>query len=177
MCISWSNTHGQYTDSIADGESVWYVADVVYTDGVPHLAKGMLKPLAVTGEAAAASGAPDIAGTVNMRDFTFDMPESIPAGPVTYKVVNGGPQPHEFNILKLAPGTALSDLMSWQPDAGTPPPFEAVGGMNGLSQGEADYVTFDLQPGTYVAICNIPDPGSGVPHSHLGMVRQFTVNS
>jgi Tol biopolymer transport system component len=37
MRIAWSNTHGQYPDSIAQGESVLYVADLSYTDGAPHL--------------------------------------------------------------------------------------------------------------------------------------------
>jgi Tol biopolymer transport system component len=36
--IAWSNTHGQYPDLLPDGESVIYVADVVYKDGVPALA-------------------------------------------------------------------------------------------------------------------------------------------
>jgi hypothetical protein len=37
--IAWANTHGQYPDSIPDGESVLNVADVVYDSaGAPHLA-------------------------------------------------------------------------------------------------------------------------------------------
>jgi len=36
--IAWSNTHGQYPDSVAEGESVMYVADVVYENGAPRLA-------------------------------------------------------------------------------------------------------------------------------------------
>src|SRR5262245_48350775 len=36
--IAWSNTHGQYPDLLAEGESVIYLADVVYKDGVPALA-------------------------------------------------------------------------------------------------------------------------------------------
>ena len=145
-------------------------------DGVPHLAKGMLKPLTVTAaDAQTETAAPQSAGTLNMRDFSFDIPDTLPVGTNTFTVVNAGPQSHELNILKLAPGATLSDLQAWQPDQGTPPPFEAIGGMNGMSQGETHYMTLDLQPGTYVAICNIPDPASGVPHSRLGMVRQFTV--
>jgi hypothetical protein len=145
-------------------------------DGVPHLAKGMLKPLTVTAaDAQPETAAPQSAGTLNMRDFSFDIPDTLPAGTNTFTVVNAGPQPHELNILKLAPDASLSDLQAWQPSQGTPPPFEAIGGMNGMSQGESHYMTLDLQPGTYVAICNIPDAGSGVPHSRLGMVRQFTV--
>src|SRR6266481_2692545 len=36
--IAWSNTHGQYPDLLAEGESVLYTADVVYEDGAPALA-------------------------------------------------------------------------------------------------------------------------------------------
>ncbi|HEY3129030.1 MAG TPA: hypothetical protein VGL91_06200 [Acidobacteriota bacterium] len=37
MKIAWANTHGQYPDHLAQGESVLYTADVVYKDGVPNL--------------------------------------------------------------------------------------------------------------------------------------------
>jgi uncharacterized cupredoxin-like copper-binding protein len=146
-------------------------------DGTPHLAKGMLKPITVTPADAPSDTllSQSTAGTLTMRDFTFDIPSTLPAGPNTFSVVNDGPQPHELNILKLAPSAAPSDVLAWQPDGSSPPPFEAVGGMNGLSQGIAGNMTLDLAPGTYFAICNIPDPASGLPHSRLGMVRQFTV--
>jgi hypothetical protein len=80
-----------------------------------------------------------------------------------------------LNILRLAPGATLDDMRAWEANPITPPPFEAVGGMNGLNRGVDGFMTVDLQPGAYVAICHIPDPGSGVPHSHLGMVRAFSV--
>jgi Tol biopolymer transport system component len=38
MRIAWSNTHWHYPDTIADGESVLYVADVVDSAGAPRLA-------------------------------------------------------------------------------------------------------------------------------------------
>ncbi len=38
MKIAWSNTHGQYPDQVAEGESVIYTADIVYKDGVPEVA-------------------------------------------------------------------------------------------------------------------------------------------
>lgn len=37
MKIAWSNTHGQYPDQLAQGESVLYAADIEYRDGVPTL--------------------------------------------------------------------------------------------------------------------------------------------
>jgi hypothetical protein len=144
-------------------------------DGVPHLAKGMLKPLTVADEAADPSTAPEAAGTMTLRDFAFDLPDQVPAGRLTYKVVNDGPQPHELNILKLTPGSTVDDVRAWAANPSTPPPFEAVGGMNGLGPGEDGFMTVDLEPGAYVAICNIPDPASGWSHSRLGMIRAFTV--
>jgi dipeptidyl aminopeptidase/acylaminoacyl peptidase len=38
MRIAWSNTHGQYSELLPEGESVLYVADVVDADGLPQLA-------------------------------------------------------------------------------------------------------------------------------------------
>jgi WD40 repeat protein len=38
MRIAWANTHGQYPDQLAEGESALYTADVVYRDGGPALA-------------------------------------------------------------------------------------------------------------------------------------------
>ena len=36
--IAWSNTRGQYPDVLAEGESVIYIADIVYDNGQPKLA-------------------------------------------------------------------------------------------------------------------------------------------
>ena len=38
MKIAWSNTHGQYADQLAQGESIMYTADIVYKEGLPTLA-------------------------------------------------------------------------------------------------------------------------------------------
>src|SRR5207253_187462 len=38
MRIAWSNTHVHYPDQIKEGESILYVADVVYQNGAPRLA-------------------------------------------------------------------------------------------------------------------------------------------
>jgi hypothetical protein len=34
-----------------------------------------------------------------------------------------------------------------------------------------------MQPGTYVALCYMPDRESGWPHAFLGMVGLFTVGA
>ncbi len=48
--------------------------------------------------------------------------------------------------------------------------------MNGLSATGTGYMSLDLQAGTCLALCRVPDPASGVPHTHLGMVKQFSVS-
>jgi len=143
-------------------------------DGAPHLMKGMLKPIEVT-QSDESPIAPATQATFTMKDFSFDMPSTLRYGRATYKVVNIGPQMHELNIVKLATGKTLRDALEWEQAPAGPPPFAAAGGMNAFSADGSGYMTLDLEPGTYVAICNVPDPSSGTPHSHLGMVKEFTV--
>ena len=110
-----------------------------------------------------------------MKDFSFDMPDVLPAGTATYEVVNVGPQMHELNVLRLSGGKTVEDVLAWEQAHAGPPPFELAGGMNAFSPTGSGYLTLDLQPGTYAAICDIRDPSTGVPHSHLGMLKQFIV--
>jgi hypothetical protein len=144
-------------------------------DGVPHLAKGMLKPIEVTATDPSTTGPPAARGRFTMRDFSFEMPDRLAAGRASYEVANAGPQPHELVVVKLGEGKTVADVMTWYQAPTGPPPFEAVGGINGLSAGQAGYMTLDLQPGAYAAICLVPDPASGQPHLHLGMARAFAV--
>jgi hypothetical protein len=148
-------------------------------DGVPHLAKGMVRPIRVT--APAAGGTPPVAAlTVTLKDFSFETPATVPAGRSTVRVTNAGPQPHEMAVVRIASGKALADVLGFLNAApGTapsgPPPFSSVGGMQGLGQGGAGFATLDLQPGDYAFVCQIPDPSSGQPHSALGMATMVTV--
>jgi hypothetical protein len=36
-------------------------------------------------------------------------------------------------------------------------------------------LALDLAPGTYIALCFVPDEETGVPHALMGMVQVFTV--
>jgi hypothetical protein len=148
------------------------------TDGAPHHAKGMIKSLTVQPTSDAAAGEPSADLTVHLMDYTFDLPEALPAGQTTIKVVNDGPEPHEFNLLRLADGKTLEDVIQFMTASDGPPPFTPIGGMNGLDVGLSGYAEIYLQPGTYAAICNIPSPkAEGHPHSMLGMIKQFTVGA
>jgi hypothetical protein len=147
------------------------------SDNVPHLAKGMIKTLTVQ-ESTSAAKEPVADLSITMKDFLFDLPETLPAGPRTIKVTNNGPEPHELNLLRLEEGKTLEDVNQFLAAPNGPPPFLPVGGINGLDAGLSGYIEFDFQPGKYVAICYIPSPhAQGHPHFTLGMVKEFTVTA
>jgi Tol biopolymer transport system component len=64
--IAWSNTHGQYPDLLAEGESVLYMADIVEENGQPVL-KNKVELLRAT--------RPEC--TLEAQDFRFDDTELI----------------------------------------------------------------------------------------------------
>lgn len=149
------------------------------SDGMPHFTKGMTNTMTVTEDVAFAYDEPTPTMTIRLKDYSFDLPESIPAGQSVIKVINDGPESHEFNILRLEAGKTLADVTAFlNGEIEGPPPFAPVGGMNGLDAGKYGYALLDLQPGNYVAICNIPSPkAAGAPHFMLGMIKEFTIGS
>jgi hypothetical protein len=147
----------------------------VETDGKPHVASGMVKPLRVTG-VVAVQPAPPVAGEVALHDFRFAMPRTLD-GREPYRVVNQGVQLHEAIFLRLAPGKTVEDVkafFSQRPPSG-PPPAMPAGGVQGLSRGGVNYYYPNLSAGEYVVMCLIPDLASGKPHFELGMITAVTV--
>ena len=145
------------------------------SDHVAHLAKGMIDTIKVEQANGLTAEEPTATLAVNLKDFLFELPDSISTGPVVIKVTNEGPEPHELNLLMLAEGKTLEDVKQYLANPQGMPPFRPVGGMNGLNPGLSGYIEFDLQPGKYVAICNIPSPLLGHAHSELGMIQEFTI--
>lgn len=146
-------------------------------DGVPHLALGMADVLEVRGEATATE-APAADVEVRMFDFAYSIPDTVPAGISTWKVVNDGPQPHEMIVLKLNDGVSFDELLAHlQANGEHGMPAVAIGGVQGLTVGHTGNWTYDLVPGEYAVICVIPDPETGQPHLALGMIAPFTVEA
>jgi hypothetical protein len=151
-------------------------------DHLPHLAKGMLLPLKVTAAAAATAPAPQVNGTINLVDFNFDMPTTLPAGKSMWRVTNTGAQVHEMSIMQLPPGKTVDDVKRFfdapptAPPSG-PPPVTFMGGMQALTRGNEGIMVLDLKAGDYVATCLIPDQSqpNGDSHLHLGMIKGLTV--
>ncbi|HEX7071751.1 MAG TPA: hypothetical protein VF190_13135 [Rhodothermales bacterium] len=142
--------------------------------GVPHLAHGMVGAIQVVpGESQAAAPTADL--TVNLVDFAFAFSEGIPAGTQTWEVVNDGEQIHEIALMKLAEGKTIEDVEHFMHEMQGPPPFANVGGMQAIDPGSSGWLHLDLTPGTYVAICHVPDLATGETHASMGMVMPFVV--
>lgn len=151
---------------------------ITNAEGVPHLALGMTDVLQVVGEAASGDAAAEPAADieVRMRDFAFTMPTSVPTGEHVWKIVNDGPQPHEMALMKLNEGVTLEQFMASMATGGEGElPAMPIGGAQALSLGLSSFITYDLAPGDYVAICFVPDPATCQPHVALGMVAPFSV--
>jgi len=147
-------------------------------DQIPHLAKGMIMPVkVVAGKAQTAAQTPNPDVTVNMKDFTFDMPTEVKAGKSTWEIINNGPEPHEMALVKLDEGKTLQDVVAaMQSNPMVPPDFvQDAGGMQAIDSGMTGYMEADMTPGNYIALCFVPDPASGKPHIELGMMMPFVV--
>ena len=108
------------------------------------------------------------------KEYQYEMPDSIPAGPTLFHFTDAGTQLHHMTIVKLEQGKTLSDFTTLPPG-----PFPAwavfMGGPNTpLPHGGRDEDVVDLSPGNYAVICIIPGP-DGKPHMMKGMVKALTV--
>jgi hypothetical protein len=149
-----------------------------------------VQPFEVVGAAATpgatlAAQEPVADGTVRLFEFNFQFPDTLAAGRQLWAVTNAGREPHELLLARSPqPITAeqVMELLAGESEEATPTrggpsfaDFEPVGGMGWLSPGLTAWTEVDLAPGTYVALCFVYDPETGMPHTALGMVAVFTV--
>jgi hypothetical protein len=144
-------------------------------DHVPHLAKGMMKPLTVTPSTAAATE-PTADVTLTLSDYTFTLSKPLAAGNQTIKVENGATQPHEVVLVQLEAGKSMEDLRKWATDFKGPPPGRPIGGIPAFMPGKTGYFEASLTPGDYGMICFVPDAKDGKMHVEHGMMTQFKIS-
>ena len=147
-------------------------------DGVPHVAKGMMRPITVTPSTAHNASAveapvPDI--TIKLVDYAFENAKPITAGKHLIRIENDAAQDHELVLVRLAPGKSVQDVAAWLEKQAGPPPGEPLGGITAIHPGGYGFITTDLTPGDYGLICFIPDAKDGKPHVMHGMLKQFKV--
>lgn len=105
-------------------------------------------PTAAPAASPAPGGGGGAGATINAteKDFAIALDNSsVPAGPVTFKIKNDGPSPHNISIKELKKAS------------------------DNIDGGKTGQFTIDLPAGTYTVICDIPG------HEQLGMKTTLTV--
>jgi hypothetical protein len=169
-------------DAIADDAATVAegIAAMFAETGDPFADEAFTTALARTGQhfydACAVAEQLDVEGV----DYAFtELPDEIDAGRVALRVTNESErgEPHEIVLLRRPDGdeTPVAEVAML--------PMEELMGsyqMAGVAFADAtgaSFVTFlDLEPGSYVAICNLPTDGDETdPHAHHGMVQAVEV--
>ena len=128
--------------------------------------------------------APSASATITLSNFLFAGLDGLVAGSQTVAVTNTGDQPHMMELSKAPDGTTIDSVKAamQQDDTGTPvagavdeSQLKDMPSVILLSTGETSYLTLNLEPGTYLAMCFVTDPASGKVHAEMGMASVFVV--
>jgi hypothetical protein len=175
-----------------------------YVAGDPYRPATEYARFEVTEEAGAQ---PESAGNLEadvdatLFEMGFELPETVPAGRQIWEVTNTGAMLHEMAIFQVPVGATPADVEAaaaaelqaemsgdpakaratidamgdeWKGWTGLP---NLVAGVGVLSPQRVSLAQIDLEPGTYGAVCYIPEPSSGKAHLMLGMTEVFTVEA
>jgi uncharacterized cupredoxin-like copper-binding protein len=119
--------------------------------------------------------------TITATDYAFGVPDTIPAGLTTFRLVNQGKELHHASLVRLGDGKTVADFQAGLQAAmqnHTPPPawMGFAGGPNAVTPGDTTTVTETLEPGSYLLVCWIPS-ADGVPHLMKGMMHPISVSA
>lgn len=137
-------------------------------------------PFTVTGEMPADLAEPEAGVTLTIGEMVIEQSDgTFVVGENLVKVENVGAQPHFVELSKVPDGTTVENIeatiagfMGGTPEAEplAEEDFAAVGFSNEQSGGTAQWATMTItEPGTYAAMCWIPDPETMMPHAAMGM--------
>jgi len=117
--------------------------------------------------------------TITATDYAFGMPDTIPAGLTTFRLVNQGKELHHASLVRLGEGKTAADFQAGLAAAmksHAPPPswITFPGGPNAVTLDDTAIATQMLEPGSYVFVCWIPSL-DGVPHVMKGMMHPLVV--
>jgi uncharacterized cupredoxin-like copper-binding protein len=149
--------------------------------GIPHYARGMVRPLTVRAEPATASAAPKAVApitdnAITLSDYVFVIAKPITAGTHTFQVVSAPGQPHEVLVVQLVEGKTGRDFVNWIETMKGPSPGHSIGGTAAAAPGAVQSFTATFAPGDYLLICLIPDAKTGKLHFMEGMMQTVKVN-
>lgn len=110
-------------------------------------------------------------------DYAFQAPDTIPAGPVMFSLLNRGTVRHEMVLYILHEGRTLADYLR----AATAQERQGLGRAVGLILAEPGQpalarMVVDLVRGqSYVLLCNLRDAPDKPPHNRLGMGKALII--
>jgi hypothetical protein len=114
--------------------------------------------------------------TTVAKDFSFDIPETLPAGLVAITMNNVGTKPHQAILARLNQGVTSDQVLR----AAVKSPSEAlalltsVGGPGTIDSNQSTEVILNLSPGQYVVICFVFGQDH-IYHTTKGMIKFFQV--
>src|SRR2546426_12834058 len=119
--------------------------------------------------------------TIPATDYAFGVPDTIPAGLTTFRLVNRGKELHHASLVRLGDGKTVADFQAGLAAAmksHAPPPswMTFAGGPNAVTLGDTGVAMQMLEPGAYVFVCWIPSL-DGVPHVMKGMMHPLVVTA
>jgi uncharacterized cupredoxin-like copper-binding protein len=108
---------------------------------------------------------------VTLSEFKVELDKTeIPAGQVTFQVKNTGSLVHEFVVFKTDDAASALPKASEEDEVNEDDPsLESMGEVEDVAAGSTKSFSADLEPGSYVAICNVEG------HYMAGMHVAFTV--
>jgi hypothetical protein len=175
------------TQKLVPGTYVW-ICPVENEKGEPHFGVGEYREFVVRGTNAEAAAEPVASATIRLADYSFTPDSSLlKAGRHTIRIENTGAEPHDMNMMKLAPGRTMEDVQRFlNPERARrpgekdepPPPLHELGSMLGgvaaMAPSMSAYFDAELTPGEYVLFCMVTAP-DGRSHIEHGMIRQIRV--
>lgn len=110
-----------------------------------------------------------------LHDFSFTLAGPLTAGKRVIAVRNEGAQPHEVELVRLAPGKTAEEMLAWVHKPEGTPPGLPLGGVAPLARGGEAWFEVELEAGRYALICFVPDAKDGKPHFAHGMLQEIEI--
>jgi hypothetical protein len=113
---------------------------------------------------------------VTMDDYTFAMPDALPAGAVRIEATNVGDEDHQLTLGRIRDGYTPEDVFAAaaESESAAIALLEFYAAPNSVRPGATEAVEVELPSGTYLALCLILAP-DGAPHLAHGMLKVLRV--
>jgi hypothetical protein len=148
-----------------------------HRDRLPSVASLAAAALIAIGAPLGAQGAAERVHYVKVvaKDYAFDVVPTVPAGIVTFHLLNQGSDVHHLTLVELGVGHTVKEFVDAMRVSGEPPAWTVTVGATPIIQKNHEaFLTLRLSPGRYMLSCLIPAK-DGRSHAEKGMFGMITV--